>query len=96
MRYKKPIIVEISSRARSKGWNPACINGNGAGDWCCVTGTSGIASTQPCNSGGNPGTGVGGEVCVSGVGPGFGYCNLGTSGQLYGDICTSGPAGPPS
>jgi hypothetical protein len=101
MRYEKPIVMDLGSRARrAKGQGPlACINGDAAGaNWeSCGTGTGagwgcyvGIAPGDypPCVSGS---AADGGQDCFGGTQVSF-LCGAGTSGGTDLAGCNVGPA----
>jgi hypothetical protein len=105
MRYEKPVVMDLGSRARrSKGQHPlgcwsggaasgtgnACATGTGAG-YSCFTGSGPGSGFNPCLGGNSPGSGD----CVSGNGAGDGLCVTGPVPYTHGDPyygCTTGPA----
>jgi hypothetical protein len=101
MRYEKPIVMELGSRARrADGQNPlACIAGGAAGGGSESCG-AGVSAQWACETGGNPTGGVG--LCVGGTtvtdGDCFGgsgvsfYCGSGGSPDFNPYGCTTGPA----
>ena len=81
MRYEKPIVMDLSARARSAG---GCLDGNSAlGLWeSCSTGNG---AQRSC------GVGAGGgdrDLCVPGIGVSSGDCLSGNYTNGY--TCTTG------
>jgi hypothetical protein len=95
MRYEKPIVMNLSARARTTGQGPlGCVAGDAAGAWeTCATGGNPYCSAPPsCVSGG---AATPGGDCLSGTTVSY-YCEAGSGGanDRYG--CNVGPAYGPS
>lgn len=90
MKYKKPLVIDLSAVARATGQEPlVCMNGNGTvSDHMCYQGTGGNESVYDCVTGYNP---EGGNGCGSGYNawPGL-DCSDGVHAAFLG-FCTSGP-----
>ena len=93
MRYEKPLVIDLSLRARTASGEPeGCYTGiSPAGTGLCQTGTSptNFMGNQ-CNTGPTPDINPP-PVCISGAAAtGAGFCMAGASGGIN-DSCTSGP-----
>jgi hypothetical protein len=92
MRYERPIVMELGSRAKARGQGPqACISGGAAsGQLICQTGADGFdAYPTDCLAGGDP-VGYAYTACAAG-GAATWECSVGT-GASWNNDCTSGPA----
>ena len=93
MRYEKPLVIDMSLRARTASGEPeSCYNGTTpAGMGFCQAGTSpsDFLGNQ-CNNGPDPGVSTP-AICVSGLFAGGGGCMSGSAGTSVPDACTSGP-----
>ena len=93
MRYEKPVVIDLSLRARTASGEPnGCYVGFVPGDTgICQTGTGPTGSLDyQCATGPNPGVSSP-AMCIPGGDP-SGMCNTGASGT-WEDSCTSGPNG---
>jgi hypothetical protein len=94
MPYEKPIVIDLSVRARSSGSKPeSCYAGASPGElfYLCETGGTPFSPAQGCGVG--PAPGAGSEtMCISGVAV-LSLCESG-SGGFHDDYCTVGPSAP--
>ena len=92
MRYEKPVVIDISLRARMVSGEPnSCYPGATPGpDWyLCETGGDPFSPAQSCTVGPAPGTGST-NMCISGVSV-LSVCESGAGGY-HDSYCTVGPS----
>jgi hypothetical protein len=89
MRYEKPVVMDLSLRARTASGEPnGCYNGaDPAGEDLCQTGGAPTSLGNQCATGPTPG-GTLPPLCISG-GAAL-LCMTGAGGGTF-DTCTSGP-----
>ena len=90
MRYEKPVVIDLSLRARAASGEPdGCYSGTApAGTQICLTGGTPGPFGNQCATGPDPGV-TSPPLCVPGGAPLF--CLTGSIGTTTADTCTSGP-----
>lgn len=91
MRYERPIVMELGSRAQARGQGPqACIAGGAAtGQQVCDAGSDGYTPyPTDCLAGGSP-TGYTYMACAAGGSANW-ECSAGGDGGAFG--CVAGPS----
>jgi hypothetical protein len=92
MRYEKPIVIDLSQRARTVSGEPnSCYAGTTPGEdfYLCETGGVPYTPAQSCGVGPAPGTGSS-TMCISGVSV-LSLCESGAGG-FKDNYCTVGPS----
>ena len=91
MRYEKPVVIDLSLRARTASGEPeGCYSGGTPTvPATCQAGTGPSGAEHTCLLGPAPGS-VFPEMCLPGLEAGSG-CMSGYAGSPISDTCTSGP-----
>jgi hypothetical protein len=88
MRYEKPVVMGLGSRARAAGDAPlGCVPGAAADPYVCAEGTSAYPTIGSCSAGPTPGTDF---PPVCGEGSAAFYACVGGSSPTVIEPCTVG------